>query len=310
MSERVIGMRQGESAGTLFIAIGQIHGNEPAGSLAIEKLLHLLDLEYIKNPEFQFKGTVVGLTGNLKAAQNGTRFIDTDLNRSWKAELSLEEMRGLATEDQPHEYKERYELLTCIRQLINDFGQEDVFILDLHTTTADGGVFVLPGPSNTASKVAQNLHAPIVEKLLDALPGTLLKFVSQSQWTLPVSSIVFESGQHQAADSVSHAVSVLVNCMRSLGMVRPEEVEHKHDELLIALSAHLPRNTEFLYRHQIHPDDQFSMEPGFRNFMPIQKGQLLAKDKKGPIYSTHEARILMPLYQKQGNDGFFVIKDK
>jgi hypothetical protein len=55
-------------------------------------------------------------------------------------------------------------------------------------------------------------------------------------------------------------------------------------------------------------EDDFVMEPGFRNFHKIRKGELLAEDKDGEIRSQIKGRVLMPLYQRQGNDGFFVVR--
>ena len=47
----------------------------------------------------------------------------------------------------------------------------------------------------------------------------------------------------------------------------------------------------------------------YRNFDKIYKGELLAHDAHGEIRALCDGLILMPLYQKQGSDGFFVIKD-
>ena len=47
------------------------------------------------------------------------------------------------------------------------------------------------------------------------------------------------------------------------------------------------------------------MEPGFANLQKISEGQLLARDRTGAIRSTERGLILLPLYQDQGNDGFF-----
>ncbi|MGB0432056.1 MAG: hypothetical protein ACPGLV_16395 [Bacteroidia bacterium] len=46
----------------------------------------------------------------------------------------------------------------------------------------------------------------------------------------------------------------------------------------------------------------------FLNFQKIEKGTLLATDKNGPIYCEQDCFMLMPLYQKQGSDGFFLIE--
>jgi len=47
----------------------------------------------------------------------------------------------------------------------------------------------------------------------------------------------------------------------------------------------------------------------YANFDPVTKGELLAYDRHGEIRAKFDGLILMPLYQKQGNDGFFIIKD-
>jgi succinylglutamate desuccinylase len=51
------------------------------------------------------------------------------------------------------------------------------------------------------------------------------------------------------------------------------------------------------------------MHPGFTNFQKVKKGELLAHDNKGEIICPHVGLILMPLYQKQGEDGFFLIRE-
>jgi len=60
------------------------------------------------------------------------------------------------------------------------------------------------------------------------------------------------------------------------------------------------------HRHAIAPEDAFQMEPGFRNFQPVRRGQVLAKDRRGKITARESGLILLPLYQKLGDDGFFL----
>jgi succinylglutamate desuccinylase len=50
------------------------------------------------------------------------------------------------------------------------------------------------------------------------------------------------------------------------------------------------------------------MRPGFRNFQAVKKKEILADDRKGSIKAIDNGLILMPLYQKQGNDGFFLVR--
>jgi succinylglutamate desuccinylase len=59
----------------------------------------------------------------------------------------------------------------------------------------------------------------------------------------------------------------------------------------------------------VRPGDGFVMEPGFRNLQAVEAGQVLARDRLGEITAVCDARILMPLYQDQGNDGFFLARE-
>ena len=51
------------------------------------------------------------------------------------------------------------------------------------------------------------------------------------------------------------------------------------------------------------------MNPGFRNLQQVERGQRLGEDRGGDILSSESGRILMPLYQNQGNDGFFIVRE-
>ncbi|HEX6279927.1 MAG TPA: hypothetical protein VFZ49_07910, partial [Pyrinomonadaceae bacterium] len=46
--------------------------------------------------------------------------------------------------------------------------------------------------------------------------------------------------------------------------------------------------------------------PGYENFDPVARDQVLACDRNGIIRSPRKGLILMPLYQSKGEDGFFI----
>jgi succinylglutamate desuccinylase len=48
------------------------------------------------------------------------------------------------------------------------------------------------------------------------------------------------------------------------------------------------------------------MNPGFENFDAVKRGQILAKNKRGAIKAVESGSILMPLYRRRGEDGFFL----
>ncbi|HET8885982.1 MAG TPA: succinylglutamate desuccinylase, partial [Salinimicrobium sp.] len=85
--------------------------------------------------------------------------------------------------------------------------------------------------------------------------------------------------------------------------VYPESVENLTGE-----DSPEQQTFQIIYRHGIEETDNFVMEPDFKNFQEIKKGDLLAIQNGNEIRSEWNANIFMPLYQKQGNDGFFIIE--
>lgn len=305
--ERVIGVYTGEEKGPLLICFGGIHGNEHAGIEALEEVFERLEAEPIKNQSFQFRGRMVGLRGNLQALTKGIRFIDADMNRMWTPEnvnriLKTSESLLLVEEQ---EIKYLYEE---IQQQIDSYEFDRLIFMDLHTTTADGGIFSICTDDDESLKIANELHAPVITGMLRNISGTTMHFFSKENFDYDVVAVCFEAGQHDAKDSSGNAVAAVINCLRTIGCVDPKDVENVHDNRLIQKSNNLPNVTELTYCHSIREEDQFIMEPGYLNFQEIKKGELLAHDRKGAIYSKNDGLILMPLYQPIGEDGFFVIK--
>jgi succinylglutamate desuccinylase len=51
------------------------------------------------------------------------------------------------------------------------------------------------------------------------------------------------------------------------------------------------------------------MNPGYFNFDPVSKGDIIASDSNGDIAAPADGHLLMPLYQLQGDEGFFIVQD-
>jgi len=80
-------------------------------------------------------------------------------------------------------------------------------------------------------------------------------------------------------------------------------------ELLREASRGVPPVIEVRHRHAISNGDGFRMQPGYFNFRPVSEGELLGHDRQGPVHSPSDGLILLPLYQGQGDDGFFVSRE-
>ncbi len=306
--ERVIGTSEGEEKGPLFICFGGMHGNEPAGIKALEIIFQMLEIEPMRNPTFKFKGRFIGLVGNKQAYQEGKRFIKKDLNRQWLSENMTRILKSRPNHLSPEEV-EIQEILFLIKKEIKEYQPEEVVVLDIHTTSAFGGIFTIVNDDPDSLNIGSQLHAPVIKGLIRGLKGTTLHFFDDKNFPVKTTAVTFEAGQHKEPQAVNRSVAAIVNCLRSIGCVDADDVENIHDQMLLDYSKNLPKVTELLYTYAIEEGEEFELFPGFKNFQTIEKGQVLGKNKFGDIIARESGLMLMPLYQKQGEDGFFMVKE-
>lgn len=293
---RQLGRVSGADRGPTLVVIGGVHGNEPSGLLALERVLAALKPEHIR-------GDFVALAGNLAAARRGVRYIDRDLNRMWTAErvAELEDRPETQTASEDHE---QVELLADLERA---FGRARgrTYVLDLHSTSGEGAPFVVLSDTLRNRRFASAVPVPVVLGLEEQLRGTLLSYLSD----LGHLTFAFESGQHGNPRSVDNAEAAIWLCLREAGVLLSRApMPLGLVDRLLAASEGLPGVVEAHYRHAITPSDRFRMEPGFTNFQPVDEGQVLAFDRQGSVQCPSDGFILMPLYQPQGDDGFFLVR--
>jgi succinylglutamate desuccinylase len=314
--KRLIGNYTGAQHGALIIAIGAMHGNEPSGVQALQTLFQMLENESLHNPTFSFKGKIIGLIGNVQAYERKVRFIEKDLNRQFLVENIGKLQKGVPSRKDrdfvPQQYfedLERIELLQTIENEIITYKPKKVIVLDLHTTSADGGIFTIVADDAESIAVASELHAPVVKGFVQGTGGTTIHYFKTENMGVPTFALSFEAGQHDDPLSEKRAIAWLVNALRATGCVQPEDVETKHEEILRGYSDKLPKVVQLIDSHKITDSDNFKMMPNYKNFQAVKKGEKLATDKKGNIKAPEDCLILMPLYQAQGQDGFFLVKE-
>ncbi len=308
MPKRIIGSYTQNNSGPLVVVFSQIHGNEPAGRIALEYIFKMLEVEPITNPEFKFKGKIIGLVGNLQASKTGSRFIKKDLNRSWiKEEVDIilkTPKRSLENEDL--EIRENIDL---IKNEVKKLNPTELIILDLHTTSSSGGIFSIVSNDPRSISIAKELHAPVILGMLSGIYGTTLHYFNTDNMGITTTTVTFESGQHDDPLSINRAIAGIINCLRSVGCVDPQHIENRHDEILVEFSKNLPKVCELVDKFTVKDISKFSLVPGLKNFQMVKKGQLLGKHEDVEIVIQEDSILLMPLYQNQGEDGFFLIKE-
>jgi succinylglutamate desuccinylase len=312
--QRILGRYEGKKDGPLVLAIGAMHGNEPAGVAAIREVFNMLEKEPDSNPDFVFYGQMVGLVGNLVAFGQNQRYIANDLNRLWKPKF----VEGILNGSIPKTIPEHWELEGLARAIqteINRYGAQKTIILDLHTTSAGGGIFTIPLESDPVSiRLSSELHAPVVLGLLAGLEGTFMHYAHHPKSHLhqtgsAIHTLAFEAGQHNDPLSVNRAISATIGLLRGAGCVHHRDVGNHHDAILQEYAQKLPKMTRITHVHHIQPDEAFVMRPGYINFQSIEKEEYLADNRFGPVHAPHRGHILMPLYQPQGVDGYFLVEE-
>ena len=288
---RLLG-RIGAPEGPTLLCLGGIHGNEPAGFLALRRFFQKIA------SRDGFGGRVIGLAGNRRALVRNRRFLDRDLNRIWIPERMAEESSAV-------EHDELLEIAQEIRAVLETCTGRTYF-LDLHTTSGPGPAFALLEDTLPNREFAFEFPVPIVLGGEEELPGTLVQYLCD----LGVTTLGFEAGQHEDPVSVDRAEAAIWIAMEAAGIVergtRPEVAEARRT--LTESSRSLPRIVEMRYRKPVDPDDQFQMAPGFASFQTIEEGQLMAHDREGPIKAATDGFLLMPLYQEQGQEGYFIVR--
>ena len=298
--ERVIGRIRGSRPGPTLLCVGGLHGNEPAGVEGLRRVLAGLAPR-----AGLMRGDFVALAGNRAALALGRRYVDRDLNRAWSDER-IDRLRGGNGVGVSAEDREQMELLEAIEAVVED-ARGPVYFLDLHTTSGFGGPFTTFGDTLANRELAAHIPVPMILGLEELVDGTLLAFLGGHG----IVGVAYESGQHDEPRAVDRAEAAIWLAVAAVGLMEANRLPEATVgwKLLAHDSGHLPRAMEMTYRRDIGPLDSFVMEPGFQNFQRVKAGQVVAHDVHGPVRIERDARILMPLYQKQGDDGYFLIRE-
>lgn len=295
--EHLIGEFIGDDKGATLIVFGSVHGNEAAGALALQKIAARL-------PDFapKLRGRVYFLAGNTRAIATGARFIDSDLNRHWTTENIKNNRPDSPIKTKRAEDLEQTELSAILEKILQT-AKSEVYAMDLHSTSADGVPFATVGDTLRNRDFAQKFPVTILLGIEEQLEGTILEYLNNAGAV----TFGYEGGQHFSGKTLlTHEALVWLALVHS-GILEKEDLPdfEKHEEFLRETTGK-PRIVEIRYRHAITQADDFKMEFGFENFQPVRRGELLAQQKSGAVYAGETGLILMPLYQKLGEDGFFL----
>jgi len=296
--QRTLGDLGEGRVGPLLVAVAGLHGNEPAGVYALQRVIDRLERD---RPEL--RGRFVAFAGNTRALERNVRFFDLDMNRAWTRARMEALGRGERLQPEGVEDVEQRELWSALTRVFGE-AQGPVICIDLHTISAAGRPFATLGDTLRNRDFALRFPMPKLLGIEEQIEGGLLEWVS----SLGHVTLGFEGGQHDDPESVRAHEAFVWQALEHSGLLRPSDVPDRleHDACLQRAGRGIPGIIEVRHRHPVRAGDGFRMEPGWHHFQPVEKGTLLAHDASGPIHAIESGYVLLPLYQGQGDDGFFL----
>lgn len=294
---RVLGRVDG-GPGPLVIVVGGLHGNEPDGVHAATALL-----ESLQAGSMHLRGSLLALSGNRPGLERGVRFTGRDLNRTWTPEGidRLGEGGDIHLED-----REMRELLMEF-DLALDSHEGPVFLIDLHSTSAEGAPFVILGQRWHDAERGAGVPLPSVRGLQERLDGALTSWFDATHGP----AMVVEGGQSGTPQTVANHLDALWLLLAHVGLLDadlPQVTDAARD--LASHASGLPRQFELAHVHHSAPGEGFSMGKRdgrrYRTFDSVRAGEVLGTNANGPVTCPVDGWVVMPLYQ-EGEEGFFVV---
>ena len=289
---RIIGEYVGAEKGPLMVFIAGIHGNELSGIQALQQIFK--SLEYFKP---SMNGRVVCLAANIEAIREEKRFIDQDMNRIW---LSDEQDKKV------NEFTERDELINTISQIRNP-EDEDVYFFDLHSTSAETTPFVMISDTLRNRHMAMHIGVPVVLGLLEHLHGMLIDATSLSG----IPTILFQGGKEGDPETIEHHIALVWKVLKLKSQLDTSEISGSSEIIEKLTPSNSGKLNSAFYEisdlYSFPTGDEFAMNGGFHNFQKVTKGEELAVCNGDKIRAPCKGLIFMPTYQKQGNEGFYVV---
>jgi len=298
-TKRIIGHIKGDLPGPTLIFFGGIHGNEQSGVTALEHIFQELAVA-----SFSCKGVVYGIRGNIPALLKGKRFVEKDLNRIWTHarinNIDTNTNNSLAVEEKE---------LAFIYKLISGILEREkgpFYFVDFHTTSSKTLPFITINDALINRRFAKLFPVPIILGIEEYLEGPLLSYINEKGYV----AVGFESGQHTDEVSIKNSIAFTWLAMAFSGFLKRADIKNfKEHYVQLQNSAQNNSNVyEITYRHHLNSIRDFKMMEGFKSFEEVIEGTPLAIEKDEFIKVEKDAIMFMPLYQEQGEEGFFLIR--
>lgn len=269
----------GEGEGPRLLFLGGVHGNEPCGVIALNRILEQLNSGALKITAGQV--TIIPCC-NEKAFAGDVIYIDENLNR--------------CVQRHPQPENNEQAIADELTRHIDDCD----ILIDLHSTTAPTTPFgFLDTDSEAGRALAQGMG---LERLLIDWPALYPGGEKPTTQTYAESvgklAITIECGQHREAEAPARGENYVLNALSYLGMTASQS----------AASA-APAPVDYLrMSHIFYQNDNYVFTKEYRNFMPLAVGETIATNPAGAaLVSPVEGIMIMPrAIAKDGEELFYM----
>lgn len=295
---RIIGHHRGSKSGPTLIFTAGVHGNEPSGVFALQKLMDDLGKKKV-----ECSGNLYAISGNLSALEKGVRFSKLDLNRIWTHE-NIEAIEANESHSFSAEVAEQVDIYKTIDSILKT-ESGPFYFFDLHTTSSETDPFITVNDSLLNRKFTKQYPLPIVLGIEEFLNGPMLSYINELGYV----AFGFEAGQHEAPIAYENQLSFIYLSLAFTGCIPPKHILVRKHTAQLRANVNVPEKFfEITYHFPITNNEVFEMSPGYVNFQKIKKNEKLAVNDGEEIIAEKTGKIFMPLYQGKGEDGFFIIK--
>lgn len=305
--DRILGCRTGPRPGPTLVVVGGLHGNEPAGLEAAQRVFTRLEAT-----DFPRRGRVIAVRGNLTAlvscdtaSRGNPRYVDADLNR-----LFLHNGERVPTDRPGVEHAERLELEAILaHEAANARG--GTFVIDLHTVSSDSPPFVAVEDSLAGRRFASAFGLPLILGVEEELRGLLMDYATNR---LGCVSAVIEAGRHDDPRAIDTHEAAIWVALAETGLVPIDAIDHRRPPRAFLTQAARGRARhvyEIAFVHEIR-DRNFRMTPGLDAFAAVRaKRTRIATERDEPLVTPISGLLFMPNRQadpRPGDDGYFIVR--
>ena len=245
-----------------------MHGNEPCGALAIQRIAGLFESRAL----VPARGTVLLIHANPAATKVGRRHtVDgVDLNRLWDF--------GFCETLRPEAWSYEHQRALELRDVL---GELDVF-LDLHSAKTPTPAFGVSNGEGNVDVLAERIG---ISFLVQSWYGLADKVIIGFLKLAGVPALSVECGAHRDPEIAEKAVAIAMSFLRATGAIEDGEPADVRELKRVHVVETITR-----------PSREFHFAAPWKGFQRLESGTLLGRDR------VTEIRVSQPCYAVLPNE--------